>query len=289
MNLKLGERSKNMLLNEPGVLDGSHYYFFTPSETIKKYYYHLICCGHYYCNADYNIKRDYFPYFLLVYIRNGDLHVNYQDKSVTAKKGDILLIDCREPHHYYGTEGLEFIYIHFDGPNSHELCSYIIKQHGFFFQSKRNIEVGKQLYQMIYTYYQEQEMSISDSTCMIYTMINSLTIKSEKQKNERSPVDEAIQYIKENLDRQITLKEIASYVNLSPYYFSHIFKLETGYAPIEFATKNRIDTAKTLLKTSKLAIADIAYQVGYSSSSGFINIFYKKVGFTPTEFRNLTI
>ncbi|KHF39471.1 helix-turn-helix domain-containing protein [Halalkalibacter okhensis] len=278
-----------MLLNEPGVLEGSHYYFFTPSETIKKYYYHLICCGHYYCNADYHIKRDFFPYFLLVYIRNGELHVNYQEKFVTAKKGDILLLDCREPHHYYGTDGLEFIYIHFDGPHSHELCSYIIKQHGFFFQSKRNIEIGKQLYQMIYTFYHKEDMSISDSTCMIYTMINSLTFKQEKPKDEPSPVDEAITFIKANLDRQITLKEIASYVNLSPYYFSHIFKIETGYAPIEFATKNRIDTAKTLLKTTTISIADIAYQVGYSSSSGFINIFYKKVGFTPSNFRNLSI
>ncbi|WP_425451977.1 helix-turn-helix domain-containing protein [Bacillus taeanensis] len=91
------------------------------------------------------------------------------------------------------------------------------------------------------------------------------------------------------MDRQVTLKEIASYVNLSPYYFSHLFKAETGYAPIEFAAKNRIDTAKLLLKTTSLSIADIAFRVGYSSSSGFINIFYKKVGFTPTEFRNLSI
>ncbi|MDT8862592.1 AraC family transcriptional regulator [Alkalihalobacillus sp. MEB130] len=278
-----------MILNEPGVMNGSHYYFFTPSETIKKLYYHLICCGHYYCNADYKIKRDYFPYFLLVYIRNGELHVNYRDKSVTARKGDILLLNCHEPHHYYGSDGLEFLYIHFDGPNSHELCTYIIKQHGFHFQNKHNIEIGKQLYQLIYTQYMEQDMSISESTCMIYNMINGLSIKQEKQQNETSPVDQAIQFIKSNIDRQITLKEIASHVNLSPFYFSHIFKAETGYAPIEFSTKNRIDTAKHLLKTTSLSIADIAFHVGYSSSSGFINIFYKKVGFTPTEFRNLTI
>jgi AraC-like DNA-binding protein len=278
-----------MLLNEPGVMEGSHYYFFTPSETIKKHYYHLICCGHYYCNNEYEIKREYFPYFLLAYIRSGELHVNYRDKSVTAKKGDILLIDCREPHHYYGSDGLEFIYIHFDGPHSHELCSYIMKQHGFFFQNKRNIEIGKQIYEMIDTYSNEQEMSVSDCTCMIYNMINRLSLKPEKLPNETSPVAKAIQYIKANINRQVTLKEIANHVNLSPYYFSHVFKTETGYAPIEFAAKNRIDTAKHLLKMTSLSIADIAFRVGYSSSSGFINIFYKKVGFTPTEFRNLSI
>ncbi|MED3645521.1 AraC family transcriptional regulator [Halalkalibacterium halodurans] len=278
-----------MQLNEPGVLEGSHYYFFTPSESIKKHYYHLICCGHYFCDAKYSIKRDYFPYFLLVYIRNGELYVNYRLKSVVAKKGDILLIDCREPHHYYGSNGLEFIYIHFDGPHSHELCSYLIRQHGFFYQNKGNIEIGKQLYHMIDTFSHNQEMPISESTCIIYNMINRLPVKTDHSKNEMSPVDQAIQYIKANINNQITLKEIASHVNLSPYYFSHLFKAETGYAPIEFVIKHRMDTAKHMLKTTSLSIYDIAHQVGYSSSSGFINIFYKKVGFTPTEFRNLTI
>lgn len=278
-----------MVLNEPGVAKGSHYYFFTPSETIKRHYYHLICCGHYYCNGDYSIKREYFPYLLLMYIRSGELHVTYRDKSLTARKGDILLLDCREPHSYYSLGELEFIYVHFDGPHSQELCHYIMKQHGFFFQHKRNIEIGKQLYQMVYNYQNEQEMSVSDCTCIIYTMINSLSSKPEKQLNETSPVDKAIQYIKAHIERQVTLKEIAQCVNLSPYYFSHIFKTETGYAPIEFATKNRIDTAKNLLKTTNLSVSDIAFQVGYSSSSGFINIFLKKVGFTPMEFRNLHI
>lgn len=278
-----------MQLNERGVKQGSHYYFFTPSETIKSYYYHLICCGHYFCDADYLISRDYFPHLLLLYVRSGELYVQYRGKSVTAKKGDVLLLDCREPHCYQGSDGLEFLYIHFDGPHSGELCRYIMKQHGFFFQHKRNVEIGKQLYRLVDTHRNQQELPISDCTCIIYNMINSLSARPENKQDAPSPVDEAIQFMKARVSKQVTLAEVAGHVNLSPYYFSHLFKTETGYAPIEFSTKNKIDTAKSLLKTTRLPVTDIAFQVGYSSSSGFINVFTKKVGLSPTEFRHLKI
>lgn len=274
---------------EPGILSQSFSRFFTPSQTIKQLYYHLTYCGHYFCHAEYSVKRDYFPYLLLVYVRNGHFHVHYRDKSVIAQKGDIFLIDCREPHHYHASEGLEFLFIHFDGPHSRELCHYIMKQHGFFFQSRRNIETGKQLYDLIDTYRHGKELSMAEVAVIIYSMINSLSALPDSEPDEQTIIDKAIEYMKHNMNRQITLKEIAQHVNLSPYYFSHLFKSETGFAPIEFVTKHRIDTAKKLLKTTALPVSDIAYEVGYSSSSGFINIFVKKTGCSPTEFRQLQL
>ena len=64
------------------------------------------------------------------YIREGTLHVEYEGETFDAKKGDVVLLDCARPHYYQAMEGLEFVYIHFDGSNSHEICGHILKLFG---------------------------------------------------------------------------------------------------------------------------------------------------------------
>ena len=80
-------------------------------------------------------------------------------------------------------------------------------------------------------------------------------------------------------------EELAEIAKLSPFYFSHMFKRETGFAPMEYVINTRIEHAKTLLLTTNRSIADIAEEVGYVSSASLINLFVKKVGESPGKYR----
>lgn len=92
-------------------------------------------------------------------------------------------------------------------------------------------------------------------------------------------------FIDNNFHKDITLEDVSQAVNLSPYYFSKLFKSETGENFIDYLTRVRITKAKQLLNNRELSIKEICYTIGYSDPNYFSRNFKKIVGVTPTEFR----
>jgi AraC family transcriptional regulator len=97
---------------------------------------------------------------------------------------------------------------------------------------------------------------------------------------------QAIDYINDHLDSKIKLDDLASLIGLSSFYFCHLFKESTGIAPYKYIIKQRIEKAKVLIKTSKLTIAEIALECGFSSQSQMTQRFSKCVGVTPKVYRD---
>ena len=96
----------------------------------------------------------------------------------------------------------------------------------------------------------------------------------------------AIDYINDNLDKQIKLDDIAQLVDISQYYFCRLFNDSTGISPYKYVIQQRVAKAKKLIESSKLSLADIAYECGFSSQSQMTQHFRKCVGITPKVYRN---
>ncbi|MEG4226805.1 AraC family transcriptional regulator [Microcoleus sp. N9_B2] len=95
-----------------------------------------------------------------------------------------------------------------------------------------------------------------------------------------------IDYINDYLNRDLHLGELANLVQMSPYYFTRLFKQSTGITPHQYVTKCRIDQAKLLLKQPEFSIAYISQQVGFHDQSHFSKTFGKIVGLTPKKYRD---
>ena len=74
-------------------------------------------------------------------------------------------------------------------------------------------------------------------------------------------------------------------MDISPYYFSKIFKEETGRNFIEYITEIRMDRAKELLAGRDMSMKEICAAAGYSDPNYFSRIFKKHTGVTPTEYK----
>ena len=72
---------------------------------------------------------------------------------------------------------------------------------------------------------------------------------------------------------------------MSPYYFSKLFKAETGTTFVEYLTNLRMERAQELLKDEGLSIKEICASVGYADPNYFSRTFKKNVGVTPTVYR----
>jgi len=83
----------------------------------------------------------------------------------------------------------------------------------------------------------------------------------------------------------VSLAELATAVNLSPYYFARAFKHTTGVAPHRYQLRLRIDRAKELLRDTQLSVTEVALRVGYGSSQTLAREFRKEVGISPVRYR----
>ncbi|MBE9108690.1 helix-turn-helix transcriptional regulator [Nodosilinea sp. LEGE 07298] len=110
-------------------------------------------------------------------------------------------------------------------------------------------------------------------------------IASQDSRFTRIQLQQAIDYIHTYLNRDLSLAELASVVNISPTYFASLFKQEMGISPHQYVIRQRVEQAKLMLSKTDLAIADIALQVGFSSQSHLTQQFKRLTGMTPKQVR----
>jgi len=110
-------------------------------------------------------------------------------------------------------------------------------------------------------------------------------VKEEKEEMTVDLIRTAKEYIQFHFSRDISLDEISEQVQISPYYFSKLFKKETGENFIEYLTKIRIEKAKKLLSESHMTMKEISDAVGYSNPNYFSHTFKKNVGISPSEYK----
>lgn len=113
-----------------------------------------------------------------------------------------------------------------------------------------------------------------------------LAVVIEHKQSRMSPIiSKACVIIQENYSQEISLEEISRRVEVSPFYFSKLFKEETGENFIDFITMTRMHKAKEMLCDQSQSIKEISAATGYSDPNYFSKLFKKIVGQTPTEFR----
>jgi AraC-like DNA-binding protein len=98
-------------------------------------------------------------------------------------------------------------------------------------------------------------------------------------------VETAILIIRERLHRNLPVRELAGQVNLSHWYFIHLFKAETSVSPKQYVRKLKMKQAEDLLDQSFLSVKEIAASLGFEDRSQFSRDFKRFCGCAPTEFR----
>jgi len=93
-----------------------------------------------------------------------------------------------------------------------------------------------------------------------------------------------VAYIEDNLDRAITLAELAAVVNVSRFHFARMFKRSTAMTPIAFVEQCRLRRAQTLIVETDLPLSEIALMIGFADQSHFTRRFHRHVGCAPAQF-----
>ena len=106
-----------------------------------------------------------------------------------------------------------------------------------------------------------------------------------KQKVCSKHIADCLDYIYDHLHTRITIEDLAAHVSLNPSYLSRLFKKEIGTPISNYIQAKKIETAKNMLVYSEHSLSEIASTLAFPTQSYFTEVFRKKTGITPNEYR----
>ena len=116
--------------------------------------------------------------------------------------------------------------------------------------------------------------------------LEGVTAIAGVQTEKSNPIiKKACDYIEQNLEKDMSLEQLAGYLNVSTFYLSKLFKEETGDNYISYVTERKLEKAKQLLGDDSLIIKEVTSMVGYNDQNYFSKLFKQKFGMTPSEYR----
>ena len=93
-----------------------------------------------------------------------------------------------------------------------------------------------------------------------------------------------LQFVDDNLQNPIHLRDLAAVANLSPFHFSRTFRETTGRSPHRFVRERRLEKAKQLVVEGKAELTEIA---AICTQASFTRAFTRVVGLSPAKYRQL--
>lgn len=239
-------------------------------------------------------------HFLFHYIISGTGTLYADDSTGTTKtyhlkSGEGFLIFPNQITTYIADKELpwEYVWIEFDGLRAKEAMDTA----GFslnrpIFHTKKRDMSQKMEEELVYiaTHSDETIFNIIGHLYLFldYFMRSTVsTVVKGSTKLQDYYIKEAITYIEQNFQNDISVVDIANRLGINRSYFGKIFKQTLKQTPQEFLINYRMIKATELLRLTKMSIGDISKAVGYENQLHFSRAFKKIYNISPREWRNI--
>lgn len=234
--------------------------------------------------------------YQLLYITEGEgIFNSAHAKDIPLKAGDLFLLFPGEWHTYHptGKNGWKSYWIGFKGKNVDDRVKV-----GFLSVDKPIYHVGFsadiiRLYEEAYKRAQEEAPYsqqilagiVNHLVGLMYALERSMELSKDHTRVDM--INLARLRIRESLEADLTIQQIAEDLGVSYSNFRKLFKEFTGISPALYQQDLRLQRAKELLATTSLSIKEIAYRLRFESPDYFSSKFKIKTGKKPSEFRNM--
>ncbi|MCK4401596.1 helix-turn-helix domain-containing protein [bacterium] len=273
-------------------------------------------------NKNHSVQSHTHEFIQIVYLFKGSIEHKINNNKEILRKGDIAIIPPLIKHEIVvDAEDTETVFINFIPSIVNPLfkthlqllnsCQIdrnyflplinMIRKNDFrkISISSKNIDYIEDLINNIYRKFNEKErlykIAVKADLLELLLIVASEYLSNQGKKEEeiynpimkyRDNIENAINFINKNYDKEISLNKIVNESLMSTAYFSKAFKLITGKTFVQYLNDLRIYHAMSLIKVSNENITTICYKVGFNDFNHFCRTFKKIAGIKPSLFRN---
>ena len=234
---------------------------------------------------DFLISRDdSYRYNLIHCVLRGRGSVSVRGLTRSVEAGQLFVLAANEGHMYSSDprDPMGLVWVEFSGGNSSQLVSHILDLGGSVYSGSVFSKVVELCTSVLYQS-KQQGPKISN---VLYQMLMCICDHVEVENKPNSINQRILKYIDENIDRRLTLTEVAAEFSYHPAYFSSHFSKTMGVSFAKYVMNRRISHACYLLDTTDWSVERIAQELGFCDISHFIQRFKAPEGMTPIAYRS---
>ena len=220
-----------------------------------------------------------------------------RDHEYKITSNQYFILPAGEPHAYgANTENPWTIYwIHFKGKLASEFArqaaSPIEIKPGIHSRISNRIDLFEEIFHTLEMGYSRENLLYACS--IFYHYLGTLRYLQQYRdvasgdKEKTDVITAAIHFMKENIEKKLSLGEIAQHIGYSPSHFSVLFNQRTGYPPLTYFNQLKIQKACQLLDFTDMKINQICYKIGIGDSYYFSRLFHKVMGMSPMKYKKM--
>jgi AraC-like DNA-binding protein len=234
-------------------------------------------------------------YAILIYCTNGKGWYCMYGKKHEIKENQFIIIPPGIPYSFGADESRPWTiyWLHFRGPLASSFflsppapLSILPSEYS---RLRDRIELFEEIYSSYALGYIKEYM-IYSSMCLYLFLASFLWVEQYRyiqlpSLKEYPFSSKVIHYMQENLEKNLSLNQLAAYFKYSPSHFSMLFQKETGVSPINYFLRLKIQKACQYVALTNLKISGIATKLGFEEPAYFTRIFTKIMGVSPSAYR----
>lgn len=248
--------------------------------------------GHYpMAEHHHRVRQEAIDQYVLIYCVDGSGWYVLKGQRYEVKRNQYFILPAGTPHEYGATEGERWTiyWVHFRGEHASVYAEGAQKPQEVKAAMNSNISNRNNIFEEILStlHFGDGIEDLRYASSLLHYYLASLRYLRQYRSIVRydGVVNAAIHYMKENVERHLTLQDVLDYVGYSSTRFSALFKKETGSSPLAYFNRLKIEYACQMLKTTDMHINRICYKVGIEDSLYFSRMFSKAMGMSPSEYR----
>jgi AraC family transcriptional regulator, arabinose operon regulatory protein len=228
--------------------------------------------------------------YVLIYCEKGKGSYEIKNEKYKVVPNQFFILPANTPHKYAADleEPWSIYWVHFNGRKA----SFFYDQLSKSDNSPKNVinnTTRKIIFEDILLHLELSNNfdNIIYGNCFLYSYLASFQSTEIKiSSNENDVIQQCIQLMKQNLDKNLKLADFSRILNISASHLSATFKTRMKYSPIHLYTTYKIQRACQLLVGEPKPIKNIAFELGFEDQYHFSRVFKNEMGLSPKLFRN---